>query len=62
MQSFGGESAIALYTLGGSHFVDSSEYTRFFALRKEDYRRLKTIDVDLIPGDTLIEEQGNTSN
>lgn len=59
VQSLGGDSTLALYTLGGRHFIKSSEYPWFFILRQGDYRRLTEIDIDLISGETRTREQPN---
>ena len=60
VQSLGGDSTLALYTLGNRQFIKSSEDPWFFILRQGDYRRLTAIDIGLISGETRTREQGHS--
>ena len=50
VQSLAGEVTLELFTLGGEHFIHSSEYTLFFKLSAYDFDRLTGIDFLLISG------------
>jgi len=48
IQSLTGDKTLELSSLGGQHFIHSSEYTPFFRLRSSDFEHLTGIDIGLV--------------
>lgn len=51
VQSLAGEVTLQLVTLGGKHYIHSSEFPLFFQLGAKDYERLAGVDAGLIAGE-----------
>jgi hypothetical protein len=52
VQSLAGEVTLQLVTLGGKHYIQSSEFPLFFQLNARDYKRLAGVDAGLVAGET----------
>ncbi|MCP5163453.1 MAG: DUF4340 domain-containing protein [Pseudomonadales bacterium] len=57
VESLGASVSLELFTLGGHHYIFSSEYPLFFTISAYDYERLTDIDFRLISGERMRDGQ-----